>query len=198
MTLIPRRLVAVGAVALMVIALLGIPGQLGRPGPTPSATHDMTAMAGLIGQLRTDYPEIYDADGVAGSSDDLTEDRLDLILEGADAEDAATDVVILGQATTLLLDLTATSRGSASGGDPICPDALIDLSSDDDAQTVFGEARPDLATVVGNVIGAWTGTLTDDGRDWTFGYPAAQADTVAITLSGIATGRMVVDDGCAG
>jgi hypothetical protein len=155
-------------------------------------------MDALLARVRSVYFEIYDADRTAGSADDLTPPRLDLILEGAASPDAADEVAILGLLTTVILDLTATELELPTDGDRICPDGVVDVASIPGATDVFGVDDPRIAGVVANLIGNWDGTLGNDGRTWTFRYGEPQAATVLAVLEGMTDGRLIVDAGCPG
>jgi hypothetical protein len=195
---------AVGAILALALTSLGggtspIPSS---PAASPStavqasATADSEAIGPLLTYVRREYPEIYDADRSPSTDDDLTSAKLDFILSGGSSTDSAANARLLAQLTTVILNVSAKAVGQATDGDPICPSGLTDLSAVDGATTLFGEAHPTIATVVANVIGSWTGQLTNDGQTWTFRYTEPNLKTALNVLEGINGGRLVTSSGC--
>ncbi len=160
-----------------------------------SPTIDAKSIDGLLAYVRREYWEIYDADRSPGTDDDLTSSKLDLILKGAASTDAALKVQLLGQLTTTILDLSSTAIGAASG-ERICDAGHTDVTGVAGATELFGEAHPTIGTVVANLIGAWNGHLTNDGRAWSFGYSEAKQMVAVLVLEGMNAGRLITSSGC--
>jgi hypothetical protein len=157
----------------------------------------MPALEPLLAWVRREYFEVYDADRSAGTADDLTETKLDLILAGGTAVDAAGEPALLAQLTTAVLNLAANHvPGANPPGEPICEAGVVDVSGVPGASDVFGEPRPTMATVVANVIGVWTGQLTANGADWAFTYDPASLEIAVEVLTGMNEGRLIVSSGC--
>ena len=175
--------VVLGAILVLTLVVL-------RPPATTASIHQ------VLERVRADYWQVYDADQAFGTADDLTPAKLDLILTASPSGDASTDVRMMRLLTTTILNLVASELGQATDAVPICRGGQVDVSSVEGASELFGGTRLEIGRIVADVVGSWTGTLSSDPREWTFGYERSQAPVVASVLRDMAEGRSIIASGC--
>lgn len=154
-------------------------------------------LALLLANARARTPEIYDEDGLTGTGDDLSAQKLDALFTFGSKP--SVDQRLLAQLTALELDLAVTELDGTAGikqkHADVCESGRIQLSGIPGGTTFFGTATPTIAQALGALAGHWTGALTGKKPVWRFNLTAAQKTMLLNALTGTNEGPLLIG-GC--